>query len=616
MRATKVARLPICLAWLLCMHPPTASAQLVAPMPNFGTDWEGYNKLPDAQRYSPLDQINVANAGRLEEVCRVQLATHGTYEASPVVIGDALFATTPGDTFAIDPVSCKIKWRHSYRRGQEPMLQINRGVAYFNGRVFRGTDDARLVALDAETGKEAWINTVGDPGLGEYVSAAPLAWNGLVIVGVAGSEFGARGRIIAYNALDGREVWRFDTVPVGDAFGADTWGDSNWALHGGGGIWSTFTLDPTTAELFAPIGNPVPDFAPDERRGDNLFTNSALVLDARTGTLRWWYQLQANDSRDYDLAAAPMLFRNSQHENMMAVAGKDGLLHLVSRTTHEALSKTPVTTVDSPGKPVTLEGTRTCPGASGGVLWNGPAFDPRRMTIFVGALDLCMVIKTKPGQKYAPRGINVGGTYVVERGAKAAGWLTAVDADTGALRWKYHSESPMLGGVTPTAGGVVLTGDNGGNFLVFDSVSGKVLLKKTVSGAVGGGVVTYERGGRQYVAIAPGNMSYASAGLVGRPSIVIMALPENVVGSADNSVARTSRGKLLYSQICSVCHGAEGDKVPGKELKTVRGRMNAGQLDSFIRNPTGAMPKIFSEPLTEEDERNIRDVVMFVQDWK
>ncbi|MEP7247229.1 MAG: hypothetical protein ABI885_26585 [Gammaproteobacteria bacterium] len=128
-------------------------------------------------------------------------------------------------------------------------------------------------------------------------------------------------------------MWRFDTVPIGDALGADTWGDSNWALHGGGGIWSALSLDPTTAELFAPVGNPVPDFAPDERRGDNLFTNSALVLDARTGAPRWWYQLQANDSRDYDLAAAPMLFRNSQHESMMAVAGKDGLLHIVSRTT-------------------------------------------------------------------------------------------------------------------------------------------------------------------------------------------------------------------------------------------------------------------------------------------
>jgi PQQ-dependent dehydrogenase (methanol/ethanol family) len=479
--------------------------------PTFGADWEAYNKLPDAQRYSPLEQINVGNAARLEEVCRVQLATHGTFEPAPVVIGDSLFATTPGETFSIDPVNCRIKWRHTYHRSQEPILQVNRGVAYYNGRVYRGTDDARVLALDAETGKEVWTNVVGDAGLGEYVSAAPLAWNGLVIVGIAGSEYGARGRIIAFNALDGHEVWHFDTIPIGDQFGAQTWGDSKWAEHGGGGTWSTFTLDPTTGELFAPVGNPVPDFAPGERKGDNLFTNSALVLDARSGALRWWYQLLANDSRDDDLAAAPLLFRNSKYENMMAVAGKDGLLHVVDRTTHKVLFKTPVTTVDSPAKPLTREGTRQCPGASGGVMWNGPAFDPKRMTIFVGALDYCMVLASVPGQKYQPRGNNMGGTYISQNDVKPAGWLTAVIAETGAVRWLYLWASRMLGGVTTTAGGVVLTGDNAGNFLAFEAESGKVLLKKSLGGAVGGGVVTYERGDKQYVAVAAGNLSYASA---------------------------------------------------------------------------------------------------------
>jgi GntR family transcriptional regulator / MocR family aminotransferase len=529
-RVASVAKRSVLLLGLLaCLHTHTASAQL--PPAPYGTDWEGYNKLLDAQRFSPLDQINAANVAKLVEVCRVPLAAHGTFEPAPVVIGDSMFVTTPTDTFAIDPVSCKIKWRHSYHRSEEAMLQVNRGVAYLNGRVFRGTDDARLLALDAQTGREIWSNVVGDASLGEYVSAAPLGWNGLVIAGVGGSEFGVRGRIIAYDALDGREIWRFDSVPVGNEPGARSWGNSNWALHGGGGIWSTFTLDPTTAELFAPIGNPVPDFAPGDRHGDNLYTNSALVLDARTGALRWWYQLQANDARDYDLGAAPLLFRNSQHESMMAVAGKDGLLHVVSRTTHKALYKVPVTTVDAQHKPLTTEGVRTCPGASGGVLWNGPAFDPKRMTLFVAALDLCMVLQTQPGQQYAPRGINNGGTYKVV-GDTPTGWLTAVNADTGAIRWKYHSESPMLGGVTTTAGAVVLTGDNGGHFLAFDSQTGQVLLKVPTGGAIGGGVVTYERDGRQYVAVASGNVSYANAGLVGQPSIIILALPQSPAAAA------------------------------------------------------------------------------------
>ncbi len=213
---------------------------------------------------------------------------------------------------------------------------MNRGVAYLNGRVFRGTDDGRLLALDATTGQEIWKSVVGDASIGEYVASAPTAWNGLVLIGISGGEFGIRGRILAYDALTGREVWRFNTIPIGKEVGADSWGDSKWATHGGGGTWSTFTVDPITGEVFAPIGNPVPDFAPTDRKGANLFTNSVLVLDARTGELRWWYQLQANDDHDHDLGAAPLLFRNGKHENMLAAAGKDGLLHVVDRATPQA----------------------------------------------------------------------------------------------------------------------------------------------------------------------------------------------------------------------------------------------------------------------------------------
>lgn len=591
----------------------TAVWSQFAPVP-FGTDWEHHNKLLDAQRYSPLDQINVSNAGQLVEVCRVRVGSRGTFESGPIVVGAAMFVTTPADTYAIDPVNCGIKWRHSYHRAQQAVMQVNRGVAYAGGRVFRGTDDGRLLALDARTGEEIWTSVAGDAGLGEYISSAPLAWNGLVITAIAGSEFGVRGRVVAYDALSGREVWRFNTIPVGKEAGAETWGDSKWALHGGGGVWSTFTLDPATAELFVPVGNPVPDFLPAERPGSNLFTNSALVLDARTGQLRWWYQLQASDARDSDLAAAPVLYRNSQNEELMAAAGKDGLLHVVSRATHKVLFKVPVTTVDAMPRAPTAEGVRTCPGASGGVLWNGPAFDPKRMTLFVGALDLCMVLKTSLNQRYAPRGINMGGTY--EIGSEvASGWLTAVDANTGAVRWKYHDASPLLGGVTATAGGVVLTGDNAGAFLVFDSQNGKLLHRFETGGAIGGGVVTYERGGKQYVAMASGNVSYANAGLVGRPSVVIMALPGSaaVAGSA---APDDSRGRQLYAQACVSCHGPEGDKVTGKNLKTVHGRLDAGQIAAYLRRPSGAMPRLFAEPLSAEDERDVQDLAAFLSRWR
>jgi para-nitrobenzyl esterase len=580
-----------------------------------GSDWESYNKSLDGQRYSPLSEITPANAASLVEVCRARVAARGSLQAGLVVVGDSLFVTTATDTLAIDPVTCRMRWRHTYHRSQQPGLEVNRGVAYLDGRVFRGTDDARLVALDAATGAELWSDVVGDASLGEYIASAPLAWNGLVIVGISGGEFGVRGRILAYEALTGREVWRFDTIPVGREAGANTWGDRKWALHGGGATWSTFTLDPVTEELFAPIGNPVPDFAASDRRGANLFTDSALVLDARTGALRWWYQLEANDDHDHDLAAAPLLYRDSRHEDMMAAAGKDGLLHIVDRASHAVRFRVPVTTVDPVRKVVTRAGVRVCPGPAGGVLWNGPAFDPRRMTLFVGADDLCMLLKSAPGSAYVPRGLNFGGS-AAPSGDIPTGWLSAVNADTGAVRWRYHDDAPVLAGTTPTAGGIVMTGDNGGNFLVFASDSGALLLKHPTGGALAGGVVTYARGGKQYVAFTSGNVSPASFGAaVGRPSVVVMALPAVAAPATAPAAADPARGREVYAQACAACHGLNGDKVAGQDLKSAKSRMSAAQIAAFILNPAPPMPRIFPEPRTAEDERDARDVAAFVDLW-
>jgi len=299
----------------------------------------------------------------------------------------------------------------------------------------------------------------------------------------------------------------------------------------------------------------------------------------------------------------------------MAAAGKDGLLHIVDRASRKARFEVPVTTVDPVRKTVSAQGTKVCPGPAGGVLWNGPAFDPRRQTIFVGAVDLCMVLKSAPGSSYTPRGLNFGGSVVPGGRETPTGWVTAVDANTGAVRWKYHAETPVIGGVTATAGGIVMTGDNAGNFLVFDSESGKILRKEATGGALAGGVVTYARAGKQYVAFTSGNVSPTAFGAVGRPSIVVMSLPTSAASPAANNAPDANRGKQLYAQVCAGCHGPDGDRVTGKELKAVKSRLNVTQLAAFIRTPTGTMPKIFSEPRTEDDDRDIRDIAAFVAEW-
>lgn len=595
-------------------HAPVL-AQLAQDATPPGAEWESYNRSLDGQRYSPLDEINAANAATLVEVCRVPVARLGSLESGLLVIADSLFVTTPTETIALDPVNCRIKWQHSYRRHEAPGLAVNRGAAYLNGRLFRGTDDGRLIALDAASGQELWMSVAGDASSGEYIAAAPLAFNGLVITGIAGGEYGVRGRILAYEALSGREVWRFDTIPAGKQHGADSWGGSPWAAHGGGATWSSFSLDVSTLELFVPVGNPVPDFAPQDRPGANLFTDSAVILDARTGALRWWYQLEAHDDHDYDLGAAPILYRNTRHEAMMAAAGKDGLLHIVDRASHQVRFKVAVTTVDSPPKSVTPEGARVCPGPAGGVLWNGPAFDPRHMTLFVGADDLCLLLRSTAHSAYVPKGLNLGGTAVPGKDTPS-GWLTAVDADTGAVRWQYHASTPVLSGVTPTAGGIVMAGDNAGDFLIFESNSGKLLLQRPTGGALAGGLVTYLQQGKQYIALTSGNVSPAAFGSVGRPSVVILALPAKPPAPAASTAPDPAHGQRLYTQLCSGCHGPDGDRIADRNVRELGGQMSAEALMAYLRAPAGQMPKVFPVPATGQDERDLRDVAAFVSSWR
>ena len=598
-----------------------------------GAQWLTVNNRLDGQRFSPLKQITPANAAQLSEVCRVQIDGPTTFHAGLVVADGVIYTDTGLETVAIDATTCAVRWKYTYEPDEDRYSPSNSGLALMDGRIFRGTGDARLIALDASTGKLLWKDVIGNPRLGESASAAPLAWGGVVYMGIAGSELGIRGRVMAYDAQTGRELWRFNTIPMGSEFGADTWKRPQTAKTGGGGVWGAMTLDVTTGELFVPVGNPWPDIDKDYRPGTNLFTDSIVVLDARTGALHWWHQTAAEDWQDLDLVAAPVLYRASQIRDIVAFGGKDGFVTAVDRDSHDVVFRTPVTTMVPLPRNPTPQGVRACPGYAGGVEWNGPALDPLNNTLVTGSVDACFDVKLGT-TKYSANEATFGGT--VEPVGPVTGWVTALDSESGQVRWRYHAEKPVIAGVTPTAGGVTFTGDLAGNLLVFDSKTGTLVKKAPTGGALAGGVVTYDIGGQQYVAFASGNVSRTAFGALGVPSVVIMALngsrgagaasrgaesgASGAVGGAGAGLRRAeagaaapnvASGRRLYNQVCVSCHGADGNMIADHKLGNLKARLDRAATIRFIKDPKPPMPKLYPDLLSEQ---NVTDVATFVHD--
>ena len=599
----------------------TAPAQKTSSTTDVG--WLGYNNQPDGQRFAALDQINTTNVARLRQVCELRLGEEGAFQTGPVVAGDVMYLTTAHTTVAMNAGTCGVLWRHIDTGGGNDPIPVNRGVAYLDGRLFRGISGTRLASLDAKTGKVLWDVKVGNVQVGEFISSAPIAWRNTVFVGLAGGDWGIRGRVMGFDAATGKEKWRFYTIPMGSERGAETWHIPATAERGGGAQWTSYTLDTQSGELFVPVGNPAPDFAPDARPGDNLFTNGIVVLDAESGRLKWWFQTTPRDSFDYDVSAAPMIYTTKGGEGMMAVGSKDGHVYGVNRKTHSALFKTPVTTILNADKKPTLEGIRACPGPLGGVEWNGPAFDPATRAIYVGAVDWCATFKLGAEIVYKPGDLYMGTAHVGDPNEMAKGWVTALDGATGRVLWRVGTPQPVVAGVTPTAGGLLLTGDMAGTFYALDKATGKTLFTMATGGPIAGGVVTYMVGGTQYVATTSGNISRTGwATPPGTPRLIVMALgvpansPRMMVAlpefrAGGGAATGVQAGQQQYEQFCAGCHGTHGEGgAGGPTLVGPASRKTLEAIAQFIRNPNPPMPKLHPAPL---DDAEVNEVAQHVR---
>lgn len=521
-------------------------------------DWESYNKTLKSERFSPLDEITRDNVNTLDTVCSYDTGQQVAFHTGPLVVDDTIYATTETDTFALNAANCEERWRVSEDIKQS-YLRTNRGVAYEDGRLFRGLQDGRVVAYDADDGSRLWERRIGDADLGESVPAAPITWEGLVFIGNAGGDnYGVKGRMYALNAETGEVVWEFYLVPK-DSGGANSgpgkpavrksgptverglhqemrksWDNEPNVPVSGGATWTSYTIDPEAGLLYVPGGNPAPDFVPQLRPGNNLLTNSVVVLDARTGEYRKHYQLVPEDFHDWDVAAAPVLFTAPSGRRMLVAAPKNGLLYGYDRESGERLYAEPITRRENTEAPLTRDGTRFCPGTQGGAEWNGPAYDPETGLVYTGAVDWCttvqlsnpqQILNASAGQPWT--GANPENAFgSMDSPDRWAGWVYARNAESGKQVWRFETPAPILSAVTPTGGKLLFLGDMAGNAYALDAESGEKLWSSDLGAAVAGGIISYEVNGRQRIAFAAGMKSpiWPTAEKTGR--IVVLGLRE------------------------------------------------------------------------------------------
>ena len=373
----------------------------------------------------------------------------------------------------------------------------------------------------------------GDPKKGETFPAAPVAWDDLVFVGNAGGDnFGVTGRMMAFDARTGGRIWSFDLVPESGS-AARSWPPATEVIpKGGGASWTSYAIDTTSGTIYVPTGNAAPDFLPETRPGANLYAYSVVALDAHMGSFRAHYQILARDFHDWDVAAAPALITTRGGRALLVAGGKDGHLYGIDRTSGQKRYVTPVTTIENAEAPFTSQATRFCPGVNGGVEWNGPSYSPATNTLYVNSIDWCTTVTVAPPSKLEGKdGLPWTGSSELRQpfglpDSTRSGWLTAVNADDGHVEWKYASPTPLVAGITATAGGVVFTGDLNGDVLAFDAKNGRILWRSNTGQPIGGGVASYAVGTRQFIAVASGMHAPLTWQLKSSPAkVVVFALP-------------------------------------------------------------------------------------------
>lgn len=499
-----------------------AFAAIADPKPG---EWPTYHGHLSGNRYSPLREINAENVVHLAPKWMFPIANSKRLEVTPVVVQGVMYVTAANEVYALDARSGRQIWHYGrpLTKGVigDAASAINRGVAVLGNRVFLGTDNAHLIALDRITGHLLWDAEIADFKKGYGVTSAPLVVNDLVLTGTSGGDEGARGFVAAFNAATGKRVWQFSTMPAPGEPGSETWA-GRAIEHGCVTGWLTGTYDPANGLVYWPTGNPCPDFSGDERKGDNLYSSSVVALESKTGKLRWYFQFTPHDLHDWDATETPMLVEaefRGRHRKLLAQANRNGFFYVLDRETGEFLLGQPfvhkltwASGIDAKGRPQvlpgaepSLQGTKVCPSLVGATNWNSTAYNPATGLFYVLALEACNIY-TKSSAWWEPgKSFYGGGTRRIpgETGEK---FLRAIDIQTGKIAWEVPQLAPGFGlaGVLTTAGGLVFFGDDSGAFAAVDAKTGKPLWHFHTNESWHSSPMTYAVDGKQYVGVSVG----------------------------------------------------------------------------------------------------------------
>lgn len=486
----------------------------------------------DQTRYYPAAQITRANVKKLSPAWIFQTEIIESMETTPIVSNGVMYVTTSfNHVYALDAATGAQLWHFKHNMG--PITTFccgpnNRGVFAYGDKLYMGTLDAKLLALDAKTGKLVWEQQIADPELGYSETMAPTVVEGKVLIGTNGGEYGIRGFVKAYDANSGQLLWTFNTIPeksVGvwatkDATGLDMKRDikaekAEFKKSGdpyktlGGGVWQNMAVDRETGIVYFVAGNPSPDLYGAIRPGDNLYTNSLVAVDLQTGKYKCHFQYIAHDVWDLD-AVSPVIIARVNDKNGKPVkgllhGGKTGYVY-VHRADDCSLIRFSDPMVSQEGRWVlpTKEGARMLPGANGGVEWSPMAIDPTQNTAYAINLHQPMTYHVEESPYPGGNKLWLGGAFKVIPGEEQSGNVTAVDYNTGKIRWQVKTPQPMIGGILATAGGVVFTGEANGWFKAYDSSNGSELWRFQCGAGVNAPPASYTLGGKQYIVVAAG----------------------------------------------------------------------------------------------------------------